>query len=161
MENKPEVEEMLNRFLQVLFDGNARIDNICYNLKYGNLSELEKAIHGPVAHAIGQWADEVSDHMDRLGMRPKRYSLPDHLDEMGPEEALKDLADYFDSLRDKAIKAIEYAEEESMETKIFLEEFLIKRIIPYRRQAAQWLEAVKAIGADSLNVHVAEYTDYI
>ena len=161
MDNKPEVEEMLNRFLQVLFDGNARIDNICYNLKYKNFSEIEEAIHNPVAHVMGQWADEVSDHMDRLGMRPKRYALPDHLDEMGPEEALDDLVKYFDSLREKAIKAIEFAEEEDMETKIFLEEFLIQKITPYRRQAEQWLRAIKAIGAETLNVHIADYTDYI
>ena len=155
-------EEMLNRFLQFLFNGNAVIDNVCYNLKHKGYARIEGAIHGPVAHVMGVWADEVSDLMDELNARPVRYALPDNIEEMDPEAALQRLADYFGELRGVVAKAIEAAEDEGdVEVKLFLEEFLLKPVVPYRKQAIQWLDAVKAIGADSLNVHIEDYTSYI
>jgi len=153
---------MMNRFLQFLFNGNAVIDNICYNLKYKGYACIEGAIHGPVAHVMGVWADEVSDLMDELGARPVRYALPDNIGEMGPEECLEALVSYFDQLRDVAVKAIEVAEEDGEhEAKIFFEDFLLHKVVVYRKQALQWRDAVKSIGADSLNVHIGDYTSYI
>ena len=154
--------EMLNRFLQFLFNGNATIDNVCYNLKYKNYARIEGAIHGPVAHIMGVWADEVSDLMDELGGRPVRYALPDNIEEMSPEEALEKLVRYFDELRANAIKTIEAAEDiGEYEVKIFFENFLNEKIVPYRKQAIQWRDAIKSIGAESLNVHIEDYTSYI
>lgn len=157
-----ETTEALNRFLQFLFNGNAVIDNICYNLKYKNYARLENAMHGPVAHIMGSWADEVSDMMDMLGARPVRYALPENAEELTPEEGYQKLADYFAGLRDITVKAMGVAEEEGeFEVKLFLEDFLLNKVMRYRKQAEQWLAAVKEIGADSLNVHIDDYTSYL
>ena len=154
--------EMMNRFLQYLFNGNAVIDNVCYNLKYKNYARIEGAIHGPVAHVMGAWADEVSDLMDELGARPVRYALPDNVEEMDPEACLERLVSYFEGLRANTIKAIEAAEEAGdMEVKLFFEEFLSNKIVKYRKQAIEWRDAIKTIGADSLNVHIEDYTSYL
>lgn len=154
--------EMMNRFLQYLFNGNAVIDNVCYNLKYKNYARIEGAIHGPVAHIMGAWADEVSDLMDELGARPVRYALPDNVEEMDPEACLERLVSYFEGLRANTIKAIEAAEEAGdMEVKLFFEEFLSNKIVKYRKQAIEWRDAIKTIGADSLNVHIEDYTSYL
>ena len=154
--------EMLNRFLQVLFNGNALIDNVCYNLKYRNYAQIEGAIHGPVAHLMGAWADEVSDLMDELGARPVRYALPDNVEDMDPVQSLEKLVSFFDDLRAKVAKVIEVAEEAGdLEVKLFFENFLTDKVIKYRKQAIQWRDAIKTIGADSLNVHIADYTSYI
>ena len=154
--------EMLNRFLQFLFNGNAIIDNICYNLKHRNYARIEGAIHGPVAHLMGAWADEVSDLMDELGERPVRYALPDNVEDMGPEQCMERLVSYFDGLRVNVAKAIDVAEESGdLEVKLFFENFLLDKVVRYRKQAIQWRDAVKEIGADSLNVHIEDYTSYI
>ena len=154
--------EMMNRFLQYLFNGNAVIDNICYNLKYRNYARREGAIHGPVAHVMGAWADEVSDFMDELGARPVRYALPDNVEDMEPEACLEKLVSYFDGLRGNVAKAIEMAEEAGdLEVKLFFENFLTDKIVLYRKQAIQWRDAIKSIGADSLNVHIEDYTSYL
>lgn len=154
--------EMLNRFLQALFNGNALIDNVCYNLKYRNYARLEGAIHGPVAHLMGAWADEVSDLMDELGARPIRYALPDNVEDMEPEQCFEKLVLFFDDLRSKVAKAIEVAEEAGdLEVKLFFENFLTDKVIKYRKQAIQWRDAIKSIGADTLNVHIEDYTSYI
>lgn len=160
MEN--ETIELMNRLLQFLFNGNATIDNICYNLKHSNHARLEAAVHGPVAHLMGAWADEVSDLMDELGARPVRYALPDHVEELDPVACFEQLVSYFDGLRGVTIKAISAAEDsQEVEVKIFLEGFLEQKVVPYRKQAIEWRDAIKAIGADSLNVHIADYTSYI
>lgn len=154
--------EMMNRFLQFLFNGNALIDNICYNLKFNNYARIEEAIHDPVAHVMGKWADEVSDLMDELGARPVRYALPDNVEEMEPEACLERLVLFFEELRVNVIKAIESAEEAGdYEVKIFFEDFLVNKIVLYRKQAFEWCDAIKDIGADSLNVHIKDYTSYL
>ena len=154
--------EMLNRFLQFLFNGNATIDNICYNLKYRNYARIEGAIHGPVAHVMGAWADEVSDLMDELGERPVRYALPDNVEEMDPEQALEKLVSFFDGLREITRKTIEEAEDAGeFEVKLFFEDFMLNKVVKYRKQAIQWRDAIKTIGADSLNVHIEDYTSYL
>lgn len=157
-----QTKEIMNRFLQYLFNGNAVIDNICYNLKYRNYARIEGAIHGPVAHVMGVWADEVSDLMDELGARPIRYSLPDNIEDMDPQSCLEKLVAYFDGLRSNVTKAIDASEEAGdLEVKLFFENFMTEKIVKYRKQAIQWRDAIKTIGADSLNVHIEDYTSYI
>lgn len=157
-----QTKEIMNRFLQYLFNGNAVIDNICYNLKYRNYARIEGAIHGPVAHVMGVWADEVSDLMDELGARPIRYSLPDNIEDMDPQSCLEKLVAYFDGLRSNVAKAIDASEEAGdLEVKLFFENFMTEKIVKYRKQAIQWRDAIKTIGADSLNVHIEDYTSYI
>lgn len=155
-------EKMLNRFLQILFNGNAVLDNVCYNLKHKGYARLESAIHGPVAHLMGAWADQVSDLMDELGGRPVRYALPDNIEELSPEEALGKVAAYFDDLGGVVAKAVVAAEESGeLEVKVFLEDFALNKVAKYRKQAHEWLDAVNRLGADTLNVHIGDYTSYI
>jgi hypothetical protein len=157
-----ETAEVFNRFLQVLFNGNAAIDNICYNLKYKGYARIEAAIHGPMAHEMGAWADEVSDLMDELGGRPVRYALPDNVKEADAGECLDDLVSYFEELKAVTIKAIEaFDEYGEVAAKVFFEDFLRSKVAVYLRQAIEWRDAFKAMGADSLNVHIAAYTSYL
>ena len=155
-------KEMMNRFLQYLFNGNAVIDNICYNLKYRNYARIEAAIHGPVAHIMGAWADEVSDLMDELGARPVRYALPDNDEDLEPQACMDKLVSFFDGMRSNVVKAISAAEDAGdVEVKLFFENFLLDKVVLYRKQAIQWRDAMQSIGANSLNVHIEDYTSYL
>lgn len=157
-----EMQEVMNRFLQFLFNGNAVMDNICYNLKYKGYARLEAAIHEPMAHKMGAWADTASDLMDELQARPVRYSLPDNIEELDATECFEKLVAYFEELHTIALKAISVAEEiGEIEAKLYFEHFIEDKLTRYRRQAIEWRDAIKAIGADSLNVHIADYTSYL
>ena len=157
-----EMQEIMNRFLQFLFNGNAVMDNICYNLKYKGYARLEAAIHEPMAHRRGAWADSASDLMDELQGRPVRYALPDNIEELDPKECFEKLVSCFDELREISLKAISAAEDlGEMEAKLFFEGFVEDKLTRYRRQAIEWRDAIKEIGADSLNVHIADYTSYL
>lgn len=157
-----EMQEVLNRFLQFLFNGNAVMDNICYNLKYKGYACLERAIHKPMAHEMGVWADKVSDLMDELCVRPVRYALPDNVEELDAPACFETLVKYFDELRAITFKAIDAAENyNELEVKLFFENFVEDKLQRYRRQAIEWRDAVNAIGADTLNVHIVDYTSYL
>jgi hypothetical protein len=111
---------------------------------------------------MGAWADSASDLMDELQCRPVRYALPDNVEELGPVECFDKLVSYFDELRAISLKAIVAAEDlGEMEAKLFFEGFVEDKLTRYRRQAIEWRDAIKEIGADSLNVHIADYTSYL
>ena len=139
-------EESLNRILQVLFGGNAKIDNLCYNLQHLYLNNLADALHTPVAHKLPELADHVSDFMDKLGGRPVRYGT----------------ADYFEELRKDVILSIDDADmNDDVEVRIWLENFLVEEILPLRKQAAEWLDATNKLTDSELNIHIADYTHYL
>lgn len=156
-------EESLNRLLQKLFGGNARIDNLYYNLQYKHLNKLADAIHEPVAHQLPEWADNVSDLIDHLGGRPKRYGAPDYTQEyQSAKEVFLDLKEYFAELQDIVKKNIDELElSDDFEVRIFLEDFLLKTVTPYSKQAEEWYNASEMLDENSFNIHIEDYTHYI
>lgn len=159
----PKTEESLNRLLQLLFGGNAKIDNLYYNLQAKSLNNLANAIHIPVAHVLPEMADKVSEMMDSLGARPVRYGSPDHNKKYDQaKDIFLELKNYFEELRVSIIRAIEDADlNDDVEVKIWLENFLVADILKYRKQAAEWLEAANWLDEQSFNIHIADYTHYI
>lgn len=156
-------EESLNRILQLLFGGNARVDNLCYNLQYLHLNNLAEALHAPVAHRLPELADEVSDFMDQLGGRPVRYGNPDCNEKYdNAKEVFSQLFDFFEELRKDIILSIDDADmNDDVEVRIWLENFLVEKILPFRKQAAEWLDATDKLSDNELNIHIADYTHYL
>lgn len=156
-------EESLNRLLQELFDGNAIVDNLVYNLIYNGYNELGEAIHKPVAHKLPEWADNISDLIDQMGGRSKRYGLEDHKDDIKEvKDVFKELNNYFLRLREIVNKIIENVDMVGdAEVRIFLEDFLNKMVMPYVRQSEEWEKASERLSADTFNIHIKEYTHYI
>ena len=162
MKMSEQTRESLNRFVQELFNGNARIDNLYYNLTYKNQARLADSIHEPVAHVLGEWADEVTRLMDRLGARAVRYGLEDHNKEYGVKEVFADLSQYFEHLGIVAGKIIEDADMSGdIEVRIFMEDFLNRRILPFRKQAEEWRQASEVLDENTFNIHVDDYTHYL
>ena len=156
-------EESLNRLLQELFEGNAIIDNLVYNLIYHGYNELGDAIHKPVAHKLPEMADEISDLIDRMGGRPVRYGLETHNEVLAEVPAVfTKLNEYFLSLRIILNKLIEDADmEDDAEVRIYLEDFLNRMVMPYVRQSEEWKKAADRLASDTFNIHIKEYTHYI
>ena len=155
--------ESLNRILQLLFGGNAEIYNLCYNLQYMHLNNIASALHEPVAHKMPELADEVSDFMDQLGCRAVRYSIGDHDAKYeSAADIFSQLAKYFEELRKDIIIAIDDADmNDDVEARIWLENFLVEKVLPLRKQAAEWLDASGKLSDEELNIHIADYTHYL
>ena len=156
-------QESLNRVLQVLFNGNAKIDNLCYNLQHLHLNNLADALHAPVAHRLPELADDVRDFMDKLGGRAVRYGVSDYKEEYkNAKEIFPQLSDYFEELRKDVILSIDDADmNDDVEVRIWLENFLVEEILSMRKQAAEWLDATDKLGDSELNIHIADYTRYL
>ena len=155
--------ESLNRYVQTLFAGNAKIDNLYYNLKYKGFNRLADAIHKPVAHVMGDWADEVTDMMDENGVRPVRLGLPDEVKEYSVSECFDELVKYFDELYDATKVLIDAADmADDIAVKIFLEGILEKKILVFRKQAYEWKKGLEGLGDEhKFNIHIDDYTHYI
>lgn len=154
--------DILNHYVQELFAGNAKIDNLYYNLKFKGYNNLADAIHEPVAHIMGELADRVTDLMDSNDARPVRYGLGDEIKEYSAEECFKELKSYFDKLVSITYKVIEEADmENDLEVKIFMEDFLNSCVMKYRKQSHEWDDAINKLGADDFNIHINDYTHYI
>lgn len=163
MKISEETLEMLNRFLKELFGGNARIDNIVYNLQSRYYNNLANAIHEPVAHLLPIWADQVTDLIDSLGGRPVRYGIPDYIEEYDVKEAFANLADFFDGLREKVITIIEELEGSGKDTevRVFMEDFLKNTLLTYVKQSDEWRVASEHLTEYEFNTHIGEYTHYL
>jgi len=158
-----ETLEMTNRYIKELFNGNARIDNLYYNLASKYYINLANAIHLPVAHKLPEWADELTDLVDKMGGRPVRYGCPDFTEEYDVKEAFANLADLFDGLRQKAITMIEELEGngQDCEIRIFMEDFVHNVLVDYCKQAEEWKIASERLSENDFNIHIGEYTHYI
>lgn len=157
-----EMVSTLNHYVQELFAGNAKIDNLYYNLKYKGYNNLADAIHEPVAHVMGELADRVTDMMDQNDARPVRYGLSDEIEQLEPQACFEKLLEYFENLTKVTKQVIEKADwTEEFEAKIFMEEFLNQYIIPYKKQAREWKRAMDSLGIENFNIHIKDYTHYI
>lgn len=158
-----ETLEMANRFLKELFGGNARIDNLYYNLSSKYYNNLADAIHEPVAHMLPEWADKLTAVIDKMGGRPVRYGCPDYTEEYDVKEAFANLQDYFYGLREKATLIIEELEGngQDIEIRIFLEDFILNILSNYCKQSDEWKIASERLSENDFNIHIRDYTHYI
>ena len=156
-------EESLNRILQILFGGNAKIDNLYYNLQHLYLNNLADAIHVPVAHKLTELADKVSDLIDQLGGRPVRYGTTDYSEKYeNAAKVFSQLSNYFEELRKDVILSIDDADmNDDVEVRIWLENFLVEEVLPLRKQASEWLNATNKLIDSDFNIHIADYTHYL
>ena len=152
----------MNKLATLCFDANAVFDNLAYNLDFYYYKNIGQIIHLRVAHIMPEWADIITDQMLLFGARPTRGEIGSY------SEDIKDVKEIFvkiftvmANLRKNCIDLIETADlNEDAEIRIFGEDFL-KCIQPYLKQAEEWVNAVEAIGANDLNIHIKEYTNFI
>lgn len=152
----------MNNLAGMCFDANAIIDNLCYSAFYHYYDNIAKIMHLHIAHVMPEWADLITDEMLELSARPVRKDIN------GYEKDYTDLKDILGvlmgtlvALRNATRSLTESADMSGDdEVRIFSEELLMK-IQPYVKQAEEWINAVEKIGADSLNIHVGEYTHFI
>lgn len=159
----PKISEELNQLLRDLFDGNALIDNMYYDLQSKYFFKLADAIHVPVAHQLPELADEVSDLMTKLDIRAMRYATENHV---AKYERVYDvfvgLSDYFGALRAKVRSIINEADMNGDdEVRIWLENFLVEKILPLYKQTREWERAAAELSDHDFNIHIEDYTHFL
>lgn len=115
-----------------------------------------------MAHVMPEWADIITDKMLMFSVRPTRGALGSH------EEDIKDVKVIFERIRDvfmgirkKCCDLIATADlEDDDEVRIFGEEFLVL-ITPFIKQSEEWLKIAGEFGANELNIHIEDYTNFI
>jgi hypothetical protein len=154
--------KQLNNLATLCFDANAVFDNLAYNLDYYFYTKIAKVVHLSVAHVMPEWADIITDKMLELGLRPVREDIGAY------EEDIKDVKVIFEvayntlmNLRKKCCELISTADlNDDDEVRIFGEEFLTL-ITPFIKQIEEWSNAIGEIGANNLNIHIKDYTNFI
>lgn len=154
--------KQLNNLATLCFDANAIFDNLAYNLDYYFYTKIAKVVHLSVAHVMPEWADIITDKMLELGLRPVRENIGAY------EEDIKDVKVVFEvayntlmNLRKKCCELISTADlNDDDEVRIFGEEFLTL-ITPFIKQIEEWSNAIGEIGANNLNIHIKDYTNFI
>lgn len=158
-----QTRDQLNHLIQELFASNAKVDNMVYNLQTLGYSKLAAAIHEPVAHQFGIWADAITDTMIELEARPVRYGLSDQINEYtSVKEIFEDLEHHFNNLRNIVVAILENVElTGDVEIKIMLENLLTNQIQKFRKQANEWNKACSILDSNEFNYHIEDYTHYI
>ena len=155
------IEELMNRTLQSLFEGNAIVDNLVYNLQDRRYFNLANALHEPIAHKLTSLADEVSDLMIKLGGRPVRYGMGDHAVKYEKvEDIFNVLYATLSNIRGQVIRTLSEAEmADNYEVKIFLEDFLNSELLPLIAQVDEWVRILaEDKDAASFDRHIEDYS---
>ena len=152
----------MNKLAGECFNANAIIDNLAYSLEFHYFSEIAKIVHLCVAHVMPEWADLVTDKMLELSARPKREDINGYGEDYSELPAIFDvlyttLRDLLESTRD-LISIADINEDD--EVRIFAESFL-ERISVFVKQAEEWKNAAAVLDAQSLNIHIKQYTHFI
>ena len=153
----------MNSLVSMCFEANAIFDNLAYNLEFSYYKNIAKVVHYKVAHAMPEWADKVSDEMLLLSARPTRLELGAHI------ERYESLSDIFNvilqtlmNMREFCRKMIEDADlQGDDEVRIFGEDFLEDNLSPFIKQAEEWINSIGVIDANSLTIHIYDYTNFI
>lgn len=141
-----EVENLLNQYLQFLFQANSRIDNCAYSLDTELLLPNTSAIiHTNVAHKYPQLSDGVSDMMIRSNMRPKRLKLDE--DTKIYSNAYEVFAEIVRTEEENRRKLIELLDQfeydiENKQICLALEDMLVKCVADLR-QYNIWADKIK------------------
>lgn len=132
----------LNNLLKQCFQMNSFSDNIAYSLDVDfNCNIATKIYHEKWAHKFPEFADELSDFMSKLNIRPVRGML-DSNDKIYSnsciDEVFNDNLAAIHQFRQEVINAIQVAEENGdREVVIFLEDFWMNKL-NYLKQAQIW-----------------------
>ena len=154
--------DSMNELVGKCFNANAIIDNLAYSLDYHYYTKIAEVVHHHVAHVMPAWADMISDQMLKLSARPVRKDIG------GYEKDYEDLKEIFETLkvtileiRQATRSLIEAADlEGDDEVRIFAEKFL-EETTPFIKQAEEWLTVAKRLDANTLNIHIHDYTHFI
>ena len=154
--------ENLNNLLAMCFNANAVVDNLAYCLDFHYYSNIAKVVHLKVAHEMPVLADIISDKMLELMSRPVRKDINGYeKDYEDPKDIFDTLRQLFYSMREAVRNLIEDADiEGDDEVRIFGEEFLVM-LTKYVKQADEWCNAANKLDANTLNIHINDYTHFI
>ena len=158
-----ESQEKMNNLATLCFDANAVIDNLAYNLAYLYYNNIEDIVHHNVAHVMPLWADEITEEMLLLSVRPVRGDIK------GYNEEYKNLNDIFEkmyevmiNMRNACRNMIESADlDDDDEVRIFGESFLERNISPFIKQAEEWVKAANSMDPYKLDEHIKDHTHFI
>ncbi len=154
--------KQLNNLVTLCFDANAVFDNLSYNLDYHYYIKIAHVLHLSIAHVMPEWADEISDKMLELGLRPTREEIKAHIEEYEDVKGIFEVAyNTFLSLRASCCELISTADlNYDDEVRIFGEGFL-EKISPFIKQIEEWIHALGKMDANELNIHINDYTNFI
>lgn len=152
----------MNQLATLCFDANAILDNLAYNLDFYYYNKIAHVVHLSMAHVMPEWADQITDKMLLLGLRPTRGLIGEYQDD------IPDLKTVFTKILETMMNLRRYCSElistadlsDDDEVRIFGEDF-IQQITPYIKQAEEWLNAIGVMSAHELNIHIREYTNFI
>lgn len=155
-----ETYQQLNELLQESFACNEDADDCAYNLDFWFLTNMGDIYHHSYAHAFPKLADDISDLMIKLELRPYRKKAEPYRNIIDVFKANLDIAERYQR---KIKTAIEVADmNNDYEVKIALENFLID-FLPYVKQAEMWYNKAIAYQGDEqqYDVHFEDFTPYI
>ena len=152
----------MNQLAGKCFNANAVVDNLAYCLDYHYYNEIAKVVHLRVAHKLPEFADQITDKMLELSARPIRVDID------GYDKDYDKLPDIFEELHKTLLDLLEATRslisssdlDGDDEVRIFGEEFLTQ-ISVYVKQAEEWKNASEKMDANTLNIHIKDYTHFI
>ena len=152
----------MNTLAAMCFDANAVFDNLAYCLDYHYYNNAAKTVHLKVAHVMPEWADLITDKMLHLSARPVRLAIGSYSEDY---EELKGMFEVMvrtlEKIRTFTIEMIESADMAGDDdVRIFGEEFLVI-VLPYLKQAEEWLNAASRLDSTQLDLHFEKYTHFI
>ena len=154
--------EGMNNLTAMCFNANAVIDNLAYSLDYHYYNRIADIVHHSVAHAMPALADQITDQMLKLSARPVRKDINGYAEDYEtPKEVFQVLLQTLEGIRQYTKDLIEIADmNEDDEVRIFAEEFLM-HVMCYVKQSEEWIDAASKMDANTLNIHINDYTHFI
>lgn len=148
------------------FQMNSFCDNIAYNLDEADFMCISEVFHLRFAHKFPEFADILTDLMNKLDARAVRGSLNENTEDYdGNVVAMfADVVKECENYRNLIISAIEIADiNGDYEVKIALEDFLVSTFASYYKQSRVWDKYAKLYEGNEkdFNIHFAELTTYI
>lgn len=138
------LELKTNNLLKLTFQGNAHSDNVAYWLDYNNFVQSTNIFHEKYAHVWPELADSITDIMIKENIRPVRMGLDDEIENFNNiTDVFEDVKSFWERYETFLKETIDLADlEDEYGLKIFLEDFLFKRL-NFKKQVRVWLEKAK------------------
>lgn len=141
---KDETKNKMIELIRITFQGNSHSDNCAYWLDYNGFVKAQDIFHHSYAHIWGVWADQLSDFLLKVGVRPTRLSLMADTEDYGNLSLVfEDVKVFFDVYENFILEIIEIAElNDDRKTVVFLENFLDEKL-NYLKQVNIWVKKAK------------------
>lgn len=160
-----ETRAKLNDVLTKSFLLNMICDNLVYQIDYAVYPETAELVHKSYAHHWPEVADEWSDFMVQMDVKPIRGALNAEYEDYNGDLVgiFSEILEATDEYRKAVLELIELADMNDDHEVVIKAEDIALKMVPYRKQASIWLTEAKRYSGDykSFDVHVKSFTKLI